>query len=197
MLSTVMARTKKSSGSKGSTKGSFGNLHGLFILKLQSLYDIEQEIIKTLPKMAKNASNEDLKMAFEEHLKETKGQAGRLEKAFKILGEKVKKEKVEGIRGITEDGSWIIKNVKDNAARDAALVGAAQYVEHYEIAGYGTAAEWARLMGHDEVAELLEASLAEEEAANEKLTSLAESGINDEANDMQESRKEGILGNLM
>lgn len=196
-----MARTKKAAGKRSASKGSkrdFGSLHGLFILKLQSLYDIEQELIKVLPKLAKNASHSDLKAAFTEHLKETKGQAQRLERAFKLLGEKVKKEKVEGIRGIAEDGSWVIKNVKDDAARDAALIGAAQYAEHYEMAGYGTACEWARLMGHDEVAELLEQNLAEEEAANEKLTSLAESGINDEANDMEESEKrQGILSPLM
>lgn len=195
-----MARTKKAAGKKSSSgkKSEFGSLHELFILKLQSLYDVEQELIKTLPKLAQSASNRDLREAFMEHLKETRGHAQRLEKAFKLLDEKVKKEKVEGIRGIAEDGSWVMKHVKDEAARDAALIGAAQYAEHYEMAGYGTACEWARLMGHDEVADLLEATLAEEEAANEKLTSLAESGINDEANDMEESeRRQGVLGNLM
>lgn len=193
-----MARTKKQSGSKAGKKGAFQNLHGLFILKLQSLYDVEQELTKVLPKLAKNASNKELKAAFTEHLKETEGQIKRLERAFKILDETPRKERVEGIRGIAEDGSWVLKNVKDDAARDAALIGAAQYAEHYEMAGYGTAIEWARIMEHDEVADLLEQTLVEEEAANQKLTALAESGINEEANDMEESeKKEGILGNLM
>jgi ferritin-like metal-binding protein YciE len=183
-----MARTKnKSTQKKGK---SFESLHELFILKLQSLYDVEQELVKVLPKLAKHASNEELASAFEEHLQETQGQVKRLEKAFKLLGEKPKKEKVEGIRGIAEDGSWILKNVKDDAARDAALIAAAQYAEHYEIAGYGTAAEWARIMEHDEVQALLEETLGEEEAANEKLNALAQGGINDAANEMAEEEEE-------
>jgi ferritin-like metal-binding protein YciE len=185
-----MARAKNTSGGKAKKGKSFDSLHELFILKLQSLYDVEQELVKVLPKLAKSASNEELSAAFEEHRKETEGQVKRLEKAFKLLGEKPKKEKVEGIRGITEDGSWILKNVKGDAARDAALIGAAQYAEHYEIAGYGTAAEWARIMEHDEVCQLLEETLAEEEAANEKLNALAQSGINDAANDMAEAEEE-------
>jgi ferritin-like metal-binding protein YciE len=202
-----MARTKKSAGSRkasGSTSGksSFDTLHGLFILKLQSLYDVEQELVKVLPKLAKNSSDEELQMAFKEHLKETEGHVRRLEKAFKILGVKPKKEKVEAIRGIAEDGSWVMKNVRDEAARDAALIGAAQYAEHYEIAGYGTACEWADLMGHTEVADLLKQTLEEEEAADEKLSSLAEGGINEEANDMSEmeerdTAKRGVIGTWM
>jgi ferritin-like metal-binding protein YciE len=189
----------KASGSTGSRKDSFGNLHELFILKLQSLYDVEQELTKVLPKLVKHSSNQELKTAFREHLKETEGHVRRLEKAFKILDVTRKKEKVEGIRGIAEDGSWVMKHVKDDAARDAAIIAAAQYAEHYEIAGYGTAAEWADLMGHDEVADLLKETLAEEEAANEKLSSLAEGGINEEANDMEErdTEKRGVLGTWM
>jgi ferritin-like metal-binding protein YciE len=186
-----MARAKNNKSSGKAKKGkSFDSLHQLFILKLQSLYDVEQELVKVLPKLAKNASNEELSAAFEEHLKETEGQVKRLEKAFKLLGEKPKKEKVEGIRGIAEDGTWILKNVKDDAARDAALIAAAQYAEHYEIAGYGTAAEWARIMEHDEVQALLEETLGEEEAANEKLNALAQGGINDAANEMVEEEEE-------
>lgn len=184
-----------SQNKKGSGGKSLDNLHSLFILKLQSLYDMEQELTKILPKLAKAATNRELRAAFTEHHKETENQVKRLERAFKHLDESPKKEKVEGIRGIAEDGSWVMKHIKDDAARDAALIGAAQYAEHYEIAGYGTACEWARLMGHDEVAELLEENLAEEEAANEKLTTLAESGINEEANDMKE--REGIFERLM
>lgn len=191
-----MAKRKKASSRKASNaKQQYGNLHELLILKLQSLYDIEQELIKALPKMAKNAYNDDLREAFEMHLEETKTQVDRLEQAMEHLEVEPKKEKVAGIRGIAEDGSWVIKNIKDERARDAALIAAAQFAEHYEIAGYGSAAEWARLMGHSEVADLLEATLAEEEAANDKLTRLAEGGINEEANDMEEER-EGVFNIL-
>ncbi len=188
-----MEKRKKASSRKATTQ--YGNLHELLILKLQSLYDIEQELIKALPKMANNAHNEQLREAFESHLEETRIHSDRLEQAMEYLEVEPKKEKVAGIRGIAEDGSWVIKNVKDERARDAALIAAAQYAEHYEIAGYGSAAEWARLMGHTEVADLLETTLAEEEAANNKLTSLAEGGINEEANDMEEER-EGVFNIL-
>lgn len=189
-----MAKAKKA-GKKG--KQAFGNLHELFILKLQSLYDIEQELVKTLPKLAKNASSDELRDAFETHLEETKMQVDRLEQAFELLDMEPKKEKVEGIRGIAEDGGWIIKNVRDDAARDAALIGAAQYAEHYEIAGYGTALEWAKLMGHDEVADLLQQTLDEEETANKKLTALAEGGINERANDMEDAKSDSLIERLM
>lgn len=184
-----MTSKKKASSRKAQSKNAYGNLHELLILKLQSLYDVEQELIKALPKMAKNAHNERLREAFESHLEETKMHADRLEQAMELLEVEPKKEKVAGIRGIAEDGGWVIKNIKDERARDAALIAAAQYAEHFEIAGYGSAAEWARLMNHTEVADLLEATLAEEEAANNKLTSLAEGGINEEANDMEKEKE--------
>lgn len=171
---------------KSSRSSEYGNLHELLILKLQSLYDIEKELVKALPKMAKNATSDELREAFENHLQETEGHVERLEQALRLLEVEPKAEKVAGIRGIAEDGSWVIKNVRDDAARDAALIAAAQYAEHYEMAGYGSAAEWARMMGHVEVEELLNKTLAEEKAANDKLTSLAEGGINAEANDMEE-----------
>ncbi len=168
---------------------TYGSLHELFILKLQSLYDIEQQLIKALPKLAKAAESAELKTAFEEHLAETKQHALRLEQALRMLGAKVKAEKVDGIRGIVQDGEWVAKMARGEAV-DAGLIAAAQYAEHYEIAGYGSAAEWAKLMGHDEVAELLEATLAEEEAANNTLTSLAEGGINERANLSEAELKE-------
>ncbi len=186
-----MAKAKKKNSAQSKGKDQYGNLHELLILKIQSLYDVEQELTKALPKMAKNATSNELREAFEHHLEETNEHIVRLERAMVILGVEPKKEKVEAIRGIAEDGSWVIKNVRNNAARDAALIAAAQYAEHYEIAGYGSAAEWARLMGHSDVEELLNKNLAEEEAANEKLTALAEGGINEEANDMEE-QKSGI-----
>ncbi len=159
-------------------------LHDLLILKLKALYDIETQLIKALPKMAKAANNEDLKSGFKEHLEQTKRHVERLEKAFDLLSMKPAKTLVEGIRGIIEDGEWIIKNIKDKNAIDAALIAAAQYAEHYEIAGYGTAAQWAELMGHDEVKNILGETLEEEKMTDEKLSALAKEKINDQANTM-------------
>lgn len=164
----------------------YNNLHELFILKLRSLYDIEQELTKAIPKMAKHASDPALQQAFQKHLAETENQVKRLEIILGSMGEKVQKESVSGVRGIVKDAEWVIKEVKDEKARDAALIGAAQYVELYESAGYGTAREWARLMNHKDAEELLTQSLHEEEAANMTLTKLAEGGINAEANSMEE-----------
>ena len=190
-----MARKKSKKVAAG--KKAYGNLHELFILKLQSLYDIEQELVKVLPKLAKNATNDDLRAAFEDHLKETEDHVDRLEQAFELLDIEPGKERVEGIRGIAADGGWVMKHIRDEAARDAALIAAAQYAEHYEIAGYGTAREWAGVMGHVEVEELLAKTLEEEEASNQKLTELAQE-INEKANDMEESsERRSAMRNLM
>jgi ferritin-like metal-binding protein YciE len=154
------------------------DLKSLLIQKLQALYDIENEIIKALPKLAKKAKHSELKQALEEHLEQTRGHAERLIKAFDILGEKPKKLKVEGIRGIIEDGDWVAKNIPQPAL-DANLIAAAQYVEHYEMAGYGTAAEWAEELGEMEIKELMGQTLEEEKAADEKLNALAKTKINE------------------
>lgn len=159
-------------------------LHGLLIMKLQCILDNETNIVKALPKMAKKATDKDLKEAFNHHLAETKEQIKRLEKAFSLLAMKPKKTKVEAIRGLISDADWVMKNVHDTAALDANLIAAAQYVEHYEMAGYGTASEWAKLMGHTEVQDLLEQNLAEEKEADKKLNELATSKINERANTM-------------
>lgn len=158
------------------------NLHDLLILKLQSLYDIETQLVSALPKMIKAASDEQLRRAFDMHLGETENHVRRLEEALKELDEKPKKEKVEAIRGLVKDASWVIKSIKNPASRDALLISAGQYVEHYEMAGYGSAREWADLMGHTTVAGLLQSTLAEEKAADEKLNELAIGGINSRAN---------------
>jgi ferritin-like metal-binding protein YciE len=154
------------------------NLKDLLVLKLKALYDVENQIIKALPKMAKKATNKSLKAGFEKHLKETKGQVNRLEKVFKLLGEKPRKTKVEAIRGLVKDGEWVMKNVKPAEALDANLVAAAQYVEHYEMAGYGTASEWASQLGEAEVVNLLEETLEEEKKTDQTLSTLAMSEIN-------------------
>jgi ferritin-like metal-binding protein YciE len=172
-------------------------LHGLFITKLHALYDMENEIVKALPKMAKKATDPELKEGFEQHLEETKNQVKRLEKAFSLLGEKAKKLKGEAIRGMVEDTSWGMTHIKGSEALDANLIAAAQYVEHYEIAGYGSAIEWAKEMGHTEVAELLEATLEEEKATDEKLDHLAKSKINVRANEAEGQVEESVLGALM
>ena len=156
-------------------------LQDLLITKLQVLYDVENQLVKALPKMAKNASDSDLSASFEEHLKQTKGHVERLEKAFKLLDIKPKKMKSEAIRGLVEDAEWVIENVQGDEALDANLIAAAQYVEHYEIAGYGSAQSWASEMGHAEVSDLLQETLDEEKAADKKLNDLATSKINEKA----------------
>jgi ferritin-like metal-binding protein YciE len=168
-------------------------LHDILVSKMQALYDVEGEIIKTLPKMAKKASDPDLKEGFETHLEETKNQVKRLEKAFSLLGEKPKKLKSAGIRGIVADGAWVMTTIKGSEAMDANLIAAAQYVEHYEIAGYGSAVEWAREMGHTEVADLLEETLEEEKATDKKLNNLATSKINERAAETDEGGGEKSL----
>ncbi len=156
-------------------------LQDLLLMKLQALYDIESQLISALPKMAKKSMDADLADAFTEHLEETKRHASRLEQAFDILDKKPTKLKCEGIRGIIDDAEWVLKNVDDPAARDANAIAAAQYAEHYEMAGYMSAVEWARLLGFNDIAELLQQNLDEEKAASEKLSSLAAGGINEAA----------------
>jgi ferritin-like metal-binding protein YciE len=175
-----MATTTKKKSAKKGAKQSYDTLHQLLLLKLQALHDVESEIIKALPKLAKAASDPKLKQAFLDHLQETQAQEERIDTALEKLGNASKsKVTVEAIRGLSKDAEWIVKNVKDASARDAALVAAAQYVEHYEIAGYGTAITWAELMGHTEVVELLKETLREEENADVTLSALAESSLND------------------
>lgn len=197
-----MTKNTRKSGHRSSTKGTtrqrstkdtqYETLHDLLVLKLQALYDAEQEIVMALPEMIKKASSSALRTTLELHLDETKEQVGRLEKALNLLEVPPKKMKSEAIAGLVKDAEWVLKNVSDAAARDAAIIAAAQYVEHYEIAGYGVACEWSDLMHHDEVSELLKKTLAEEVNADKKLTDLAEGGINAEANkedeDMQALR---------
>ena len=159
----------------------YTTLHDLLIVKLQALHDVEGQIIKALPKLSKAATDPKLKQAFDDHLKESEKQEERIDRALELLGDTAKgKIKSEAIRGLADDGDWVTKNVKDPAARDAMLVAAAQYVEHYEIAGYGTAITWAKLMGHSDVVDLLQETLDEEENADITLSALAESAINDQ-----------------
>jgi ferritin-like metal-binding protein YciE len=158
-----------------------GTLHDAFIDELRDTYDAEKQILKALPKMAKAASSEELRAAFEGHLEETREQVSRLEQVFASLDEKVRGKHCDGIAGIIEEGKAILEEDFDADTMDACLVAAAQRVEHYEMAAYGTLVAWAQAMGHADAAELLEQTLEEEKAADQKLTQLAEGGINQEA----------------
>jgi ferritin-like metal-binding protein YciE len=156
------------------------NLEALLIDELRDLYNAENQLIKALPKMAQAASNEELKEAFEGHLEETKGHAERLLKAFELLGESEKGKTCHAMKGLVEEGSEAIKADAPPAVRDAELIGAAQRVEHYEMAAYGCARAFALKIGRDDVAKLLEANLKEEGAANKKLIEIAQT-VNDDA----------------
>lgn len=160
-----------------------GTLHDLFVDELRDAYDAEKQVVKALPKMAKAASSPKLRAAFEAHLTETRGQVTRLEEVFASLGEKVKGKHCDGMAGIIEEGKSAMEEDFDDATMDAALIASAQRVEHYEMAAYGTLVAWANAMGHTEAADLLEQTLAEEKAADGKLSTLAEGGINQQAAD--------------
>jgi ferritin-like metal-binding protein YciE len=156
------------------------SLRELYIDQLRDLYDAENQLIKALPKMAKEASSDELRQAIEEHLEQTRGQAERLEQIFEQLGEKAKGKKCKGMQGVIEEGNETLEEDMEEDTKDAALIAAAQRVEHYEIAGYGTARTYANLLGENEAAELLEETLNEEKETDQKLTQLAEE-INVEA----------------
>ena len=156
-------------------------LHEMLVDEIKDLYHAEKQLTKALPKMAKAATHEDLREAFTSHLEETQEQISRLEEVFEALGEKVKAKPCKGMAGIIEEGNETMQEDADGSVMDAALIAAAQRAEHYEIGAYGTCIEWARLMGHTEVVSLLEQTLAEEKAADKKLTALAEQEINQAA----------------
>lgn len=156
-------------------------LHDALVHELQDLYSAETQLTKALPKMAKAATHEELSAAFEEHLEQTKGHVERLEKAFGLLEAAKGREKCKGMEGLIEEGKKAIEEDMPGEVRDAILIGAAQRVEHYEIAGYGTARAFAEKLGLDEVAALLQDTLDEEAETDERLTDLASSIINDDA----------------
>jgi ferritin-like metal-binding protein YciE len=158
-----------------------GTLHDAFVDELRDTYDAEKQLIKALPKLAKAATSPELRAAFEAHLEETRGQVERLEGVFASLDEKVKGKHCDGIAGIIEEGKSMMEEDFDDAAMDACLIASGQRAEHYEMAAYGTLVAWARAMGHSKAADLLQETLEEEKAADEKLSSLAEGGINQSA----------------
>jgi ferritin-like metal-binding protein YciE len=167
-----------------------GTLHDAFLEELRDTYDAEKQLTKALPKMAKASTSPELRAAFESHLEETRGQVERLEQVFASLDEKARGKHCEGIAGIIEEGKAIMQEDFDEATMDASLIAAAQRAEHYEMAAYGTLVAWARGMGHTEAERLLQETLDEEKAADEKLTSIAEGGVNQEAADAAHPEEE-------
>ena len=162
------------------------SLKDLYVEELKDLYNAENQLLKALPRLARKASSPDLKAAFEEHLGQTEGQVNRLEKIFKRLGEKPTGKTCKAMKGLVEEGKEIIEEDGDGSVLDAALIGAAQKVEHYEIASYGTARTFASMLGEDDAMELLQETLDEEAATDKKLTALAESLVNPEASQAEE-----------
>jgi ferritin-like metal-binding protein YciE len=160
---------------------SADNLREALVEELRDLYNAEKQLVKALPKMAKGAASDELREAFESHLEETEGQVTRLERVFELLDEKPRGKHCAGMAGLIEEGSEKLQEDMEDSVLDAALIGAAQKVEHYEISGYGTLIAWAEALELTDVAELLNETLAEEKAADEKLSALAESGINEAA----------------
>ena len=157
-------------------------LREFFLDQLRDIYWAEKKLVKTLPKLSEAAHSEDLAAAFDSHLTETEGHVTRLEQVFSLLGEEAKAVECPALKGIAEEGEEIIDETEENTAqRDVGLIFAGQKAEHYEIATYGSLLQLAKDMGQSEIADLLGQTLAEEKAANDKLTELATSGINREA----------------
>lgn len=162
------------------------SMQELFEHELEDLLDAEKQLVEALPKMASAANSDKLKTAFKDHLKETKTHVTRLEKAFKILGKEPKDITCKGMQGLIKEGEDVIKNATEPGVMDAGLISAAQRVEHYEIAAYGTARAHAKALGHAEIHDILQTTLDEEGHADKLLTQLAEGrmsyqGVNEKA----------------
>ena len=156
-------------------------LQKLYTEELRDLYNAENQLLKALPKMAKGASSQDLKDAFEKHLEQTKTHVERLEEVFEELGEKPKGKTCRAMKGLIEEGSEILEKDGEESILDAGIIVAAQKVEHYEIAGYGSVRAFAHLLGQNKAAELLQTTLDEESETNEILNGLAEGVVNPDA----------------
>jgi len=157
------------------------SLKDLYLEQLRDLYDAETQLVEALPKMAEAAHSSDLKTGFNQHLRQTREHVTRLERIFSALGEKPEGQTCNGMKGLVKEGQEMIKAKGDPDVIDAGLIAAAQRVEHYEIAGYGTVRTYAEILGNEEAVRLLEKTLQEEEETDDKLTELAESHINVEA----------------
>ncbi len=157
------------------------SLQKLYVEELKDIYSAEKQILQALPKMAKKASNEQLRTAFQEHLEQTRGQVERLDRIFERLGKSPRGKKCKGMEGLIEEGKEVLEEDMEDEVRDAALIAAAQRVEHYEIAAYGTVRTYAELLGEKGDAKLLQQTLDEEGTTDKKLSQLAESTVNLEA----------------
>jgi ferritin-like metal-binding protein YciE len=167
-----LTKISQNYASKG-THMSVKTIDELLLDELKDLYSAEKQITKALPKMAKAAVSQDLKSAFESHLEETQGHVERLDKIFETLGKSPRGKTCHGMQGLLEEGSEMMGELEKGSVRDAGLISAAQRVEHYEMAGYGSVREFASLLGQKEIASLLDETLEEEKAADEKLTGIA------------------------
>lgn len=172
------------------------NLHELFVDELKDIYDAEKQLTKALPKMAKAANSDELRAAFEEHLEITRMHVGRLEEVFKSLGMAARGKTCEGMKGLIEEGKEMMEELEKGATLDAALISAAQKVEHYEIATYGTLATFAEIMGHEDAKDLLGQTLDEEKEADEKLTQVAGQINFDAEADEGEEAEEGRMAKV-
>jgi ferritin-like metal-binding protein YciE len=153
-------------------------LRDLLVKELSDIYSAEKQLLKALPKMAKKANFPELRQAFEKHTKQTEGHVARLDDVFEQLGEKPKRVKCKGMEGLIEEGSEIMQEKGEPAAIDAGMIAAAQRVEHYEIAAYGTVRTYAETLGESGAAKLLQQTLDEESETNEKLNDIAMSAVN-------------------
>lgn len=156
----------------------FKNLYDVYLAQLEDIYDAEKRLTSALPLMANASTHPELKSAFQTHLRETEEQIRRLEQVFELLGETPKRETCPAMKGLIQEGNEMIKARGDDASRDAALIGAAQKTEHYEIATYGTLRTWARILGFADQAELLQQNLDEEGKTDHLLTEIAENKLN-------------------
>jgi ferritin-like metal-binding protein YciE len=156
-------------------------MEDLFLEQVEDLYDAEKRLVKALPKMAEASTSQSLRQAFESHLLETEGHVSRLESIFRTLGQDPKSHTCDAMKGLISEGEDTISDIDESPLRDAGLIAAANRVEHYEIAGYGSARTFADILGLSEAASLLEQTLQEEKKADQKLTQLAENMVNDAA----------------
>jgi len=181
-INILMKNNSRNTDENENQTGQMDNdLHELFLDELSDLYSAEKQLTKALPKMIKAAQAEELKSALEQHLGETEGHVTRLEEVAKSLGETLKRKTCAAMEGLVKEASELLAEQKGKSSLDAAIIAAGQKVEHYEIASYGTVRAWAEQMGHDDAVELLQETLDEESAADEKLTEIAESLANDSA----------------
>lgn len=182
------AKPKKKASSGGSDTAQ--GLRSLFEDELKDIFWAEKALTKAIPKMIKNATSQELIDALENHLEVTRGHVERCEQVFEILGKAARAKKCEAMEGLTKEAEEIMSNTAEGVVRDAGIISAAQKVEHYEIASYGTLCAFAKTLGENEIADLLEQTLNEEKEADQTLTNVAESSINIEASNQGEEQEE-------